>query len=149
MKSISRLAGAVATGAVAATMLVASPATAAPGDTTISFAPVAVLNEGSCIDHAFNYNVELPAGTTSWTVTFVLMGPDGASHDRQSLGTFAGSPSAGADALPAVLDVRAARHLHDPVHDRLQGGHRADGLRVPRCPRARSRRCATPSHGSP
>ncbi len=99
MKLVSRLIAGTATAAVTVTMLVASPAAAAPGDATLTFAPTAVLNEGSCIDHAFTYAVELPEGTTSWLLDVRLIGPDNERHGGQLLGTFGGDAPSGSDGL--------------------------------------------------
>ena len=100
MKFAARLATVAAIAALAAsTLTIAAPAHAAPGDATLTFAPTAVLNEGSCVDHAFTYSVELPDGTTSWTLDVDLVGPDGESHSRQLIGTFAGDAPSGSEAL--------------------------------------------------
>lgn len=100
MSFASRFVTIAATAALAAsTLAVAAPATAAPGDATLSYAPTAILNEGSCVDHAFTYVVELPEGTTSWTLDIKMMGPDGEQHGSQLIGTFAGDPPSGSEAL--------------------------------------------------
>lgn len=98
MRLSTRLAGAVAVAALAVTTLT-GPANAAPGDATLTFAPTAVLNEGTCVDHAFTYAVELPEGTSNWTLDVDLIGPDGAQHGTQLIGTFAGDPASGSEAL--------------------------------------------------
>lgn len=80
MKILNRLGGAAAVAALAlalSTVSVATPAQAAPGDATLTFAPTAVLPDNSCIDHAYTYSVELPAGTTSWSIVIELIAPDG------------------------------------------------------------------------
>lgn len=100
MKLMSRLVGAAAVAALTlSSVSLAAPANAAPGDSTLTFAPTAILNEGSCVDHAFTYSVELPAGTTSWTLDVQMIGPDGLEHGSQLIGTFASNPTAGSDAL--------------------------------------------------
>ena len=100
MKILKRLGGAAAVAALAlSTVSVATPAHAVPGDATLSFAPTAILNEGSCVDHAFTYGVELPEGTTSWTLDVQMIGPDGVEHGSQLIGTFASNPVSGSDAL--------------------------------------------------
>lgn len=100
MSFASRFASLAATAALAAsTLAVAAPATAVPGDATLGYAPTAILNDGSCVDHAFTYSVELPAGTTSWTLDIKMIGPDNEQHGSQLIGTFAGDPAAGSEAL--------------------------------------------------
>lgn len=99
MKFASRLVGAVATAALATTMLATSPASAAPGDTTMTFAPTAILPDESCIDHAYTYSVELPAGTSTWSLTIELVGPDGTNAHRESFGTFSGAAPSGSGAM--------------------------------------------------
>lgn len=100
MSLAPRCASIAATVALAvSTVALAPAATAAPGDATLSYAPTAVLNEGSCIDHAFTYSVELPPGTTSWTLDIKMIGPDNEQHGSQLIGTFAGDPPSGSEAL--------------------------------------------------
>lgn len=100
MSLASSLVSIVATAALAASTLALAPAaTAAPGDATLTYAPTAILNEGSCVDHAFTYSVELPEGTTSWTLDIKMIGPDGEQHGSQLIGTFAADPPAGSEAL--------------------------------------------------
>lgn len=94
----TRIAGTVAAAALAVSTF-ATPAQAAPGDATLTFAPTAVLNEGSCVDHAFTYSVELPEGTTDWTMAVNMVGPDGESHSRATVGAFKQSAPAGTEAL--------------------------------------------------
>ena len=100
MKILKRLGGAAAVVALAvSTVSVATPAQAAPGDTTLTFAPSAVLPPDTCIDHAYTYSVELPEGTTSWTLVVELVAPDGTNAHRESFGTFNGDPSAASGGL--------------------------------------------------
>lgn len=98
MKPSIRLAVAAAVAALTASTL-AAPAQAAPGDAALTFAPTAVLAEGTCVDHAFTYAVELPEGVTTWSLDVDLVGPDGASHSRQLIGAFNGDPASGTEAL--------------------------------------------------
>lgn len=100
MKILKRLGGVVAVVALAVSSVsVASPAQAAPGDATLTFAPTAVLPPESCIDHAYTYSVELPAGTTSWSIVVELVAPDGTNAHRESFGTFNGAPSSASGGL--------------------------------------------------
>jgi hypothetical protein len=100
MPILQRLAGAAAVAALAvSTVSIATPAHAAPGDTTLSYAPVAVLGDLTCIDHAYTYNVELPAGPVDWTMTLEVIAPDGSNAFRQSFGTFNAAPSSGSAAM--------------------------------------------------
>lgn len=100
MSFVSRFASLTATAALAASALAFAPAAnAAPGDATLSYAPTAILNEGSCVDHAFTYSVELPEGTTSWTLDIKMIGPDNEQHGSQLIGTFAGDAPSGSEAL--------------------------------------------------
>jgi hypothetical protein len=88
----------VAVAALATSTLV-PPAHAAPGDAVLSYAPTAIVKENSCVDHAFTYAVELPEGTTNWTLAVELIGPDGETHTRQLVGAFASDPPSGSEAL--------------------------------------------------
>ncbi|KQV67524.1 hypothetical protein ASC64_09735 [Nocardioides sp. Root122] len=100
MKILKRLGGAVAVAALAlSTVSLATPAQAAPGDATLTFAPTAVLPDNTCIDHAYTYSVELPQGTTSWSIVIELVAPDGTNAHRESFGTFNGDPSAASGGL--------------------------------------------------
>lgn len=100
MKLSHRFGGALAVAAVVlSTASVAAPAHAAPGDATLTFAPTAVLNDGTCVDHAFSYSVEIPEGTTTWTLDVKLVGPDNEQHDSQLIGSFAQDAPAGSEAL--------------------------------------------------
>lgn len=95
-----RLASVATAAALAVSALAFAPAaTAAPGDATLTYAPTVVLNEGSCVDHAFTYAVELPAGTTSWTLDVRMIGPDGVEHGSQLIGTFRGDAPTGSEGL--------------------------------------------------
>jgi hypothetical protein len=96
MKLRTRLVSAVAATALAAgSVSVAAPAQAAPGDITASFAPTLVLAETSCIDHLVTYNVELPPGTTYWTLDLDKVTPAGVPEYGDLLGTFDSSPTSG------------------------------------------------------
>ena len=99
MKLAHRLGSAAAIAAVALAPLgVAAPAQAVPGDTTYSFAPTAVVEENSCIDHAFTYSVEFPPqGVTDWTVVSQVVDPSGDTAVRKSFGSFSGSPNPGSN----------------------------------------------------
>jgi hypothetical protein len=100
MKILKRLGGAVAVAALAlSTVSLATPAQAAPGDATLTFAPTAVLPDNTCIDHAYTYSVELPQGTTTWSIVIELVAPDGTNAHRESFGTFNGAPAANSGAL--------------------------------------------------
>lgn len=95
MKILKRIGAAVAVGALAlSTVTLATPAQAAPGDATLTFAPTAILPDNTCIDHAYTYSVELPAGTTSWSIVIELIAPDGTLATRESFGTFNSAPAA-------------------------------------------------------
>ena len=100
MSFASRFASLAATTALAAsTLAFAAPASAVPGDATLSYAPSVILNDGSCVEHAFTYSVELPAGTTSWTLDIKMIGPDGEQHGSQLIGTYRDYPASGSEDL--------------------------------------------------
>ena len=100
MKILKRLGGAAAVAALAvSTVSVATPAHAVPGDTTLTFAPSAVLPPNTCVDHAYTYSVELPEGTTDWTVVVEVIAPDGTNAHRESFGTFNSAPSSASGGL--------------------------------------------------
>ena len=125
-----RLASVATAAALAVSALAFAPAaTAAPGDATLTYAPTVVLNEGSCVDHAFTYAVELPAGTTSWTLDVRMIGPDGVEHGSQLIGTFRGDAPTGSEGLQlcSLFEPLGTYTILSSVRYRVSGGDEVVG----------------------
>ena len=91
MKTLSRIVAL----AVTATALVATAAPAhAVGESTVNTSTAYVGD--NCIDQPVNYSVNIPAGSSNWSLEIDAIYPDGVRRGSASiLGTFKGSPLAG------------------------------------------------------
>lgn len=130
MNTRTRLAAVATAIVVAAT--IAAPAQAEPGDVTLAFAPTAVLAEGTCVDHAFTYEVELPDDTTTWSLDVDLIGPDGDSHSRQLIGSFNDDDQAGDGALQlcSLYEPLGTYRVFTTVDYKVDGGSTVFGTRT-------------------
>ena len=91
MKTLSRIVAL----AVTATALVATTAPAhAVGESTVTTTTAYVGD--NCIDQPVNYSVNIPAGSSNWSLEIDAIYPDGVTEGiGQIVGTFKGSPMAG------------------------------------------------------
>ena len=86
-----RLALALAPVLAAGTLTLAAAPAGAAGSGSIS-AQNGVLYAGTCYDHAYNYSVQLPAGTRDWTLDVAFYTPDGIESGSDSTFSYPSDP---------------------------------------------------------